>query len=45
MLTIFLYVAIGTFVGWNFPQPGYAKAFQAFVVKKYNELKDKIAKS
>jgi len=33
LMTIFLIVA-GAFVGWNVPQPKFAKAIQAWVVKK-----------
>jgi hypothetical protein len=32
MLDIILYVAAGAFVGWNFPQPAYAKFIQAYVM-------------
>ena len=28
MLDILLWVAVGAFVGWNFPQPFWAKAIQ-----------------
>ena len=28
---------IGMFIGWNAPQPKYAKDFQAFAVDKWNE--------
>ena len=31
MLDIILYVAAGCFIGWNFPQPAYAKYIQAQV--------------
>ena len=31
MLDILFYVAIGAFVGWNFPQPFWAKMIQAKV--------------
>lgn len=38
MLDILLWVAVGVFVGWNFPQPFWAKAIQdkisGFFVKK-----------
>ena len=28
MLDILLWVAVGAFVGWNFPQPSWAKTMQ-----------------
>jgi hypothetical protein len=28
MLDILLWIAVGAFVGWNFPQPFWAKAIQ-----------------
>lgn len=34
MKTIVLWVVVGAFVGWNVPQPRYAKAVQGWVVKK-----------
>jgi len=32
MLEILFWVAVGAFVGWNFPQPGYAKLIQAWIM-------------
>lgn len=32
MIDTIILIAIGAFIGWNFPQPGYAKAIQATVV-------------
>ncbi len=32
MLEIIIYLAIGAFVGWNLPQPQWAKTFQQKVV-------------
>lgn len=29
MLDILLWIAVGAFVGWNFPQPVWARAVQA----------------
>jgi len=29
MLDTLLWIAVGAFVGWNFPQPSWAKAIQA----------------
>lgn len=31
MLDILLWVAVGAFIGWNFPQPFWAKAIQSKV--------------
>ena len=38
MLDILLWVAVGAFVGWNFPQPTYAVWIQNWVVEKWNAL-------
>ena len=35
MLDILLWVAVGAFVGWNFPQPEFAKSIQAKYLQKY----------
>lgn len=32
MSGIVLGVAIGCFIGWNFPQPAYAKAAQTYIM-------------
>ncbi len=32
MLEIIIYLAIGAFIGWNFPQPSWARVVQARVV-------------
>ena len=29
MLDTLLWIAVGAFIGWNFPQPSWAKAVQA----------------
>lgn len=41
MLETLILVAVGMFIGWNFPQPAYAKAFQAWVVAKWNAFTNK----
>lgn len=41
MLGILLWVAVGAFVGWNFPQPAYAKAVQAWVVARWDAFTNK----
>lgn len=28
MLSAIFWIAVGAFIGWNFPQPAYAKAIQ-----------------
>ena len=38
--TLFL-VAVGMFIGWNLPQPGYAKAIQAWVMDKIAQFSNK----
>lgn len=32
MIETGIYVALGAFIGWNFPQPQYAKDIQARVI-------------
>ena len=32
-----LILIVGMFIGWNFPQPLYAKAFQNWVTRKWKE--------
>jgi hypothetical protein len=39
MLEILFWVAIGAFVGWNFPQPWWAKTVQARVVDFFKKTK------
>ncbi len=41
MLDILLWVAVGAFVGWNFPQPFWAVAAQKFVKDKWAAFKAK----
>jgi hypothetical protein len=31
MVESIILILIGTFIGWNFPQPGYAVVFQAWI--------------
>jgi len=39
MLEIALLILIGMFIGWNLPQPKYAKALQDLVVSWYRRLR------
>ena len=32
MIEIIIYILIGMFIGWNFPQPAYAAKIQTIVV-------------
>lgn len=41
MLEILLWLAVGAFVGWNFPQPPWAKAAQKLATDKWEEFKKK----
>jgi hypothetical protein len=41
MLDTLLWVAVGAFLGWNFPQPFWAVMFQNFVKTKWAEFKAK----
>lgn len=36
-----VWIVVGALIGWNFPQPAYAKAFQAWIVAKFKEFTDK----
>ena len=38
MLEILFWVAVGAFVGWNLPQPWYAKKLQDVVVGWWKNL-------
>lgn len=33
-----LWITVGIIIGWNLPQPSWAKAAQAWVVAKWNEF-------
>ena len=37
MLDILLWVAVGAFIGWNFPQPEFAKAIQAKILGMFRK--------
>jgi hypothetical protein len=39
MLEILLWIAVGAFVGWNFPQPDFAKAIQAKIKSLFTKEK------
>jgi|AntAceMinimDraft_5_1070358.scaffolds.fasta_scaffold500915_2 hypothetical protein len=41
MLDTLILVGIGAFVGWNLPQPFWAKAFQAWAVNRWEDFKAK----
>jgi hypothetical protein len=41
MLDTLFWIAVGAFVGWNFPQPAYARWFQEWVVSQWNKLTNK----
>ena len=32
-MNILLWIAIGAFIGWNFPQPWWAKAIQEKIIR------------
>lgn len=43
MLEIIFWTLIGAFIGWNFPQPSWAKNFQSrYLVPFWDWLKTKI---
>jgi hypothetical protein len=37
MIDTLLWIAIGTFIGWNFPQPFWAKAIQSKLVDMFKK--------
>lgn len=37
MFDIALWIAVGAFVGWNFPQPFWAKAIQAKLTSMWSK--------
>lgn len=39
MLDTLLWVAVGAFVGWNLPQPFWAKMCQNWIVTKWKAFK------
>jgi hypothetical protein len=39
MLDIIFWLAVGAFVGWNFPQPFWARAIQEKIVSMIKEKK------
>lgn len=43
MLEIIFWILVGAFIGWNFPQPAWAKAVQEkYLVPLWNWIKGKI---
>ncbi len=44
MLNIILLVILGMFIGWNFPQPTYAKALQEMVKAKWAAFRTRSGK-
>jgi hypothetical protein len=38
MMTILFWVAVGAFVGWNVPQPSYARFIQGWVMGKIRRI-------
>jgi len=37
MLETLFWLAIGAFIGWNFPQPEFAKTFQAKILAAFKK--------
>lgn len=44
MMTIIFWIVVGVFIGWNVPQPRYARAVQRWVAGKSKTLTDKLHK-
>jgi hypothetical protein len=38
MLETIFWILVGAFVGWNLPQPSWAKAFQEKYLQKYMNM-------
>lgn len=38
MLDTIFWIAVGAFIGWNFPQPFYAKWLQEWIVNKWKAI-------
>lgn len=36
-----VWIALGAFVGWNFPQPFWAKMFQTYIQEKWAAFRAK----
>jgi len=41
MLDILLWIAVGAFIGWNFPQPIWAKLVQEKIKNLFNKKENK----
>lgn len=39
MLDILLWIAVGAFIGWNFPQPSWAKSIQTKIQELLSKKK------
>jgi hypothetical protein len=37
MLETLFWLALGAFIGWNFPQPDFAKAIQAKILEMFKK--------
>jgi hypothetical protein len=44
MLDTLFWVAVGALVGWNFPQPFWAKMVQTWLMAKWAALKSSVVK-
>jgi len=41
MLNTLFWIAVGAFIGWNFPQPFWAKAAQDYVKGKWSDFRNR----
>jgi len=37
MIEMLIWLAVGAFIGWNFPQPQFAKNIQAKILSMFNK--------
>ena len=44
MTNTIILILIGAFIGWNLPQPGWAKWIQAKALRMFGKLKSKFQK-
>jgi len=41
MLDILFWIAVGAFIGWNLPQPSWARWVQEWIMEKVNNFRNR----